>query len=248
MKPILTLSNIHKSFRDHDASPTHVLKGVNLEVHKGEMLMLLGPSGSGKSTLLRVMSGLEDQYEGTRTLSPEIELTRVGFVFQQFAIFPWLTVYENIAFNLRAQGVEPKTIEKRVSRELERLKLGSFAYSRPRELSGGMKQRVGIARALSVDPQLIFLDEPLSELDSFTAEELRKDLISIHRDNPETTFVMVTHLISEALELGDRIAVLSPRPSSVQKIFHNKMERPRNKRSKEFFEMEDLIYSEIEGK
>lgn len=239
MESILTLKHISKTFEEGHGQKFLALKGVGLEIVRGEFFVILGPSGSGKSTLLRIMSGLESEYEG-RVEYGGIRLSDISFVFQQFALFPWLTVSENIAIGLRARHAEEKIIKERTERELKRFKLERFANVFPKELSGGMKQRVGIARALATDPKIIFMDEPFSELDSFTAEELRKELLYIWQER-KPTIVMVTHFIEEALELADRIAVLTPRPGRIENIMVNPLLRPRNKRSPEFFRLEDEL-------
>ena len=171
-----------------------------------------------------------------------------SFVFQQFALLPWLTVSENISIGLVARNVSARHVKERVNKELKRFGLENFGDEYPRELSGGMRQRVGIARALATDPKVIFMDEPFSELDSFTAEELRKELLRIWQ-NPEwiggearPTIVMVTHIVEEAIELADRIAVLTPRPAKIERIVKNGLPRPRELRSQAFYALEDELY------
>jgi len=163
-----------------------------------------------------------------------------SFIFQDFALFPWLTVYDNIAFGLKMQGLEPGQIHKAVSAEIVRMGLHGFEHAFPRDLSGGMKQRVGIARALVIKPQILFLDEPFSALDSFTATRLRAELLEIWKEK-KLTIIMVTHLIEEALELGDQIAVLSSRPGKIETVIQNPLPRPRDLRSAKFFELSDKI-------
>ncbi|MBI2628013.1 MAG: ABC transporter ATP-binding protein [Candidatus Niyogibacteria bacterium] len=251
MNPTLILKNISKNFQEDRGQKLPVLKGIDLEIAAGEFFIILGPSGSGKSTLLRIMSGLESEYEGKIGYGSGITPSDFSFVFQQFALFPWLTVFENIAIGLRARHTPENIIKERVENELKRFNLKHFADSFPKELSGGMKQRVGIARALTTDPKIIFMDEPFSELDSFTAEELRKEFSHIWKGRQlveagaRQTIIMVTHLIEEALELADRIAVLTPRPGKIERIITNTLAKPRNKRSPEFFCLEDEIYKLI---
>jgi NitT/TauT family transport system ATP-binding protein len=243
MRPLITLKNISKTF-DADGAPLEVLKDINLEIDVGEFFVFLGPSGSGKSTLLRIMSGLEKDYRGEVRLAADVGFGDFSFVFQQFALLPWLTVAENAAFGLLARGIPLPERKKRVSKELKQLGLERFADAYPRELSGGMRQRVGIARALATHPKVIFMDEPFSELDSFTAEELRKEILAIWQER-NITVVMVTHIISEALELGDRIAVLTPRPGKIEKVVANYLPRPRVLRSEHFYLLEDQIHKLI---
>jgi ABC-type nitrate/sulfonate/bicarbonate transport system ATPase subunit len=241
---IITLKNVTKVFTDTPGHPLHVLHDVDLTIEKGEFFVFLGPSGSGKSTLLRIMSGLEKEYQGEVRLARGITKNDIGFVFQQFALLPWLSVYNNVELPLLRTSLSEKARRERVLDELEKLGLEKFRNSMPHELSGGMKQRVGIARALVHRPKIMFLDEPFSELDSFTAEALRKEVLDMWHQL-KCTCIMVTHLIPEAIELADRIAVLTPRPSRVERILDNTIPRPRAKRSGRFFAMEDTLYSLI---
>ena len=245
MDKIISLKQIDKTFTE-DARELVVLRDINLEIISGEFFVILGPSGSGKSTLLRIMSGLEKQFEGTITLGQDISKSDFSFVFQQFALLPWLTIFENVEIGLFARNIPKKQRYETVMDELKRLGLEKFARSFPKELSGGMKQRVGIARSLVTKPKIIFMDEPFSALDSFTAEELRQEILSIWQVT-KTTIVMVTHLISEALELSDRIAVLTSRPGKIEAILANPLSRPRQKRSEGFFKMEDKLIELVKG-
>ena len=222
----------------------HVLADVDLEIFNGEFFMFLGPSGSGKSTILRIMSGLEKDFKGKVEFGQGITRKDMSFVFQEFALLPWLTVSENVELGLLARNMTIPERQKVVRAELELLGLEKFGHVYPRELSGGMKQRVGIARALATNPKVMFLDEPFSELDSFTAEELRKKLLSIWQER-RMTIIMVSHIVPEALELADRIAVLTPRPSKIEKLMENHLSRPRQKRTEEFFRLEDELYRVI---
>lgn len=231
MKPVITLDNVTKKFQ------VTAVEHISLEVFAGEFFVFLGPSGSGKSTILRIMSGLEKSYQGRCERAPGT----TSFVFQQFAIWPWLTVAENIEIGLVACNMPEHERRTRVEKELTRFGLTKFSHAYPRELSGGMRQRVGIARAIATDPKIIFMDEPFSELDSFTAVRLRKDILAIWKET-RPTIVLVTHLIEEAIELSDRIAVLTSRPGRLEEIVTNTLPRPRKKRSKEFFALEDRLY------
>lgn len=240
MESVIALHNVSKVFEDEAGKRLAALERINLEIATGEFFVFLGPSGSGKSTLLRIMSGLESSFAGSIRLGAGIQGTDISFVFQQFALLPWLTVAENITLGLVARGVSPAARSDIAARELKRFGLEKFAEARPRELSGGMRQRVGIARALATEPKVIFMDEPFSELDSFTAEELRAELFAIWQER-HPTIVMVTHLITEAIELADRIAVLTSRPGRIEKIVTNSLPRPREKRSAAFYELEDQL-------
>jgi len=241
---LITLEAVSKTFKEKNIELT-VLQDISLEVFSGEFLVCVGPSGAGKSTLLRIMSGLEKSYQGKVILNSGLTQKDMSFVFQQFALLPWLTVYQNVELGLIARHVPENERKLKVMEELKTFGLYKFANAKPRGLSGGMRQRVGIARALATDPKVIFMDEPFSELDSFTAEELRQELLSIwHKRKP--TIVMVTHLIPEAIELADRIAVLTARPGKLEAILENKIPRPRAKRSKEFYILEDKLYKAIQ--
>ena len=243
MPGIITLKNVTKYFEEHGRKLL-VLDNNNLSIRPGEFFVLVGPSGSGKSTILRIMSGLEKSYKGEVQLAPGLTQTDMSFVFQHFGLFPWLTVYENVELGLLSQGLSARVRQDIVMRELRQFGLEKFAKSYPKGLSGGMRQRVGIARALATEPKIIFMDEPFSELDSFTAEELRQELLQIWQAR-KPTIIMVTHIVAEALELADRIGVLSPRPARIEKIVVNKLPRPRALRSKEFFALEDELYKLI---
>ncbi len=252
MKPLITLKNISKHFVEEGDKSVVALADISLEIFPGEIFVFVGPSGSGKSTLLRIISGLEKDFKGEVIFGDEVRQHDFSFVFQQFALLPWLTVAENISVGLVARNLSIHHIKERVNKELKRFGLERFANEHPRELSGGMRQRVGIARALATDPKVIFMDEPFSELDSFTSEELRKELLRIWENpawgeevahtQPRPTIVMVTHIVEEALELADRVAVLTPRPARIERIVTNNLPRPRALRSQEFYTLEDELY------
>lgn len=239
MNPLIYLKNVRKTFVENGYHNS-VLSDIDIEIRDGEFFVFVGPSGCGKSTLLRIMSGLEKNYEGHVVLANGITPKDVGFVFQQFALFPWLTVEENIGVGLLAQHVHESKRKEILRKELELFGLEKFSRVYPRDLSGGMRQRVGIARALATSPRIMFMDEPFSELDSFTAEELRKELLTLWK-NHNLTIVMVTHIVEEAIELADRIAVMTPRPGHIEAIFENNLPRPRKERSEEFYHLEDTI-------
>jgi len=244
LKPLISIKNVSKVFKDDHSPILPVLHTISFDVLEGEFLILVGPSGCGKSTLLRIMSLLEKNYTGTVTFENGLELKDINFVFQHFALFPWLTVSQNIEIGLLRKNYTPSQRHTLVIDQLRRLRLEKFAKAYPRDLSGGMKQRVGIARALATKPRLIFMDEPFSELDSFTAEALRQELLQIWHEH-KMTIVMVTHLVEEAIELADRIGVMTPRPGQLEKIVTNSLPRPRAKRSPQFFDLEDHLYQLI---
>lgn len=242
MKAILSIQNLSKSFPKFRGNALTVLKKINLEIQEGEFFCILGPSGSGKSTLLRALSGLENGYTGHVFVR---ENARIAFVFQQFALLPWLTVQENIEIVLRGLPMNQSERKRRVERELRRLGLKKFSGALPKELSGGMRQRAGIARALAVEPDILYMDEPFSELDTFTAERLRQEFLTIWKQR-KMTVVMVTHLVEEAVELADRIAVLTPRPAQIELLKENPLKRPRSMRAAETFAYIDELKRAVE--
>lgn len=242
MEYMLTLDNVSRTFNDE----RHVVavKDVSVNVHAGEFFVFVGLSGSGKSTLLRMMSGLDAPTSGSVHLADTITQHDIGFVFQQFALLPWLSVYDNVQMPLIARHIPAAQRHKRVVAELEMLGLGKLMDAMPRALSGGQRQRVGIARALVTEPKVLFLDEPFSELDSFTAEKLRGELLQVWGER-KFTVVMVTHILPEAVQMADRIAVLQANPGRIAHIFDNTIARPRSMRSPEVFALEDQIRERI---
>jgi NitT/TauT family transport system ATP-binding protein len=232
MSGIITVESINQSFAEKS-----VLRDVSFHVSRGEFFCILGPSGCGKSTLIRIIMGLIKPTGGS-TNTPKG--SKNALVFQNFALFPWLDVEQNIAYGLKMSGLSQKTIEKRVERVIARVGLVGCEHLHPKELSGGMKQRVGLGRALAVEPDILFLDEPFSALDALTAEDLRKDLLGIWKDD-KTTIVMVTHLIEEAAELADRIMILGSNTNqpSITGMVDNNLPRPRDVRAQQFFEIVD---------
>jgi NitT/TauT family transport system ATP-binding protein len=239
MADALTFHNVTKRFTD-TGKPFTALERVTLSIEQGEFFIFVGPSGSGKSTLLRLASGLDQEYSGTIALGPGLTPQDMSFVFQQFALLPWLSVIRNVELGLIARNMLEPERRKRAEEVLKRLGLEQSAHAQIHELSGGMRQRVGIARALVTKPKIIFMDEPFSELDSFTAEDLRQDLLTIwHEERP--TIVMVTHIVAEAIELADRIAVLSSRPGCIEAIVPNTIPRPRQLRSQAAYALEDKL-------
>lgn len=239
--PVITIKDLTKIFpKKEGRRRVEALKNVNLTVHEGEFLILLGPSGCGKSTLLRIMAGLDTHTGGHLTFDTSYNPRKSSFVFQNFAILPWLTVAQNISLNLIGNKVPQKEKDERVKHILDVFELTRFKDRFPHELSGGMKQRVGLARAFVINPQTIFLDEPFSELDFFTAQNLRQILLTLW-ETQKTTVVMVSHYIEEAVLLADRIAVFSSRPGTIKTIITNELPRPRKARSAPFFAVEDTL-------
>ena len=237
---MITLEGVNKKFEVENQIFT-ALEDIHFHVKNGEFASIIGPSGCGKSTLLRIIAGLQSATAG----QIKWEVTpRIGFVFQNYALFPYLTVYQNIEFGMKMNGTDIAKREQIVHELMAEIGLTEFADKHPHELSGGMRQRVGIARSLAIDPNVLLLDEPFSSLDEFTAETLRKMLLDIWQKR-KITVIMVTHLVRESLELSDKIIVMSSSPGRVKLVEENRLPRPRNTRSQEFFTLEDKLVAVI---
>ncbi len=240
---IIKTENISYVYKNEETGEKlEVLKNISIDVYSGEFVSIIGPSGCGKSTFLKILTNLIKSKKGS-VISNSKEMS---MVFQNFALFPWLTVKENIEFGLKMKGVSAAERGKIAEEKIKEVELSGFEHKYPTELSGGMRQRVGIARALAVSPDLLFMDEPFSSLDAFTAEKLRKDLMGIWLKY-KMTVIMVTHLVEEAVELSDRVIIFSQRPASVKNIVEVKIPRPRDKRSKEYYDLVDQIERQIEA-
>ena len=226
MNPKIALSNIAKIYRSRSRTVT-ALEGVSLEVADGEFVCIVGPSGCGKSTLLRIVAGLIPQTSGEVTIAGGDRGKPLhSLVFQEYAIFPWKTVMENVAFGLQMRGVQPAERTDTARRWIERVGLTEFAGAYPRQLSGGMRQRVGIARAFANDPEVLLMDEPLGALDAQTRLILMDELLRLWETDRKTV-VYVTHDIEEALLLGDRVVLMTARPGKPKATFDVPFARPR---------------------
>jgi NitT/TauT family transport system ATP-binding protein len=249
---IVEVEALHKNFTTPEGKPFPVLDGINLILREGEILALLGKSGSGKSTLLRCIAGLIAptdgvvRYRGTPLNGAN---PGVAMVFQSFALLPWLTVRANVELGLEARGVAPDERRRRAERAIDRIGLDGFESAYPKELSGGMRQRVGFARALVVEPDALLMDEPFSALDVLTAENLRSELLNLWSgpDFPTKAILIVTHNIEEAVQMADRIFVLSSNPGQLRAAITNELPRPRDRRSPGFDELVDRIYAIMTG-
>lgn len=221
--PIIEVRGIHKVY----GGSVVALENIDLDFNRGELTSLLGPSGCGKTTLLKIISGLlqptagEVRVNGTPVTGPGPER---AFVFQDFALMPWATVLRNAAFGLEMQGVGKKEREEKARRYIAEVGLAGFEDKYPHELSGGMRQRVGLARALAVDADVLLMDEPFSAVDEQTRRKFQEDLIRL-REIEKKTFILVTHSIEEAVYLSDRIIMLSPRPGRLNRIVEPKIDR-----------------------
>ena len=243
---LLDITGVRQAYHSGD-SDLVVLDDVSLSIKEDEMVALLGRSGSGKSTLLRIAAGLlaptsgKVLWGGKPVLGP---CEGVAMVFQSFALFPWLTVLENVLVGLEALGVPPAEGRRRALEAIDLIGLDGFESAYPKELSGGMRQRVGFARALVVHPKLLLMDEPFSALDVLTAENLRGELLELwtSRKMPTRAIFLVTHNIEEAVLLADRVVVLGRNPGRIRADFEVDLPRPRDRKSGHFIELVDHIY------
>lgn len=234
---ILELINLSKTYIDHETQQTiQALDNINLAVRNGEFLSIIGPSGCGKTTLLRIIAGLEQHSAGEMLFNGEQlaePWSRVGFVFQEYALFPWRTVSENIEFGLELKGI-PKSERRQRAREyIHNFGIDGFEDKYPKELSGGMKQRVAIARTLITNPAIILMDEPFGSLDSQTRNTLQEFLLSVWQDSNKTV-LFVTHNIDEAVFLSNRVIGLSKRPGTIKFSQEIAISMPRDRTGAEF--------------
>jgi NitT/TauT family transport system ATP-binding protein len=246
-RPLVSVADVTKTFATRDGGELPVLEGISLDVRSDEIVALLGKSGSGKSTLLRCIAGLVIPSSGTVSYrgKPLNGINRgVSLVFQTFALLPWLTVQQNVELGLEAQGIEPEKRAERALRAIDLIGLDGFESAFPKELSGGMRQRVGFARALVVEPDLLLMDEPFSALDVLTAENLRTELLELWQagEFPAEAILIVTHNIEEAVMFADRVIVLGTNPGRIKAELTVSLERPRDRRDPQFDALVDEIY------
>ncbi len=249
---IIEVSHVTKTFVSPDGSPLPVLDDISLDLREGEIVALLGRSGSGKSTLLRCIAGLiaptsgEVSYRGQPLNGAN---PGVAMVFQSFALLPWLTVRQNVEIGLEALGVDPTERRERAERAIDTIGLDGFESAYPKELSGGMRQRVGFARALVVEPDALLMDEPFSALDVLTAQNLRAELLRLWRekDFPTKAMLIVTHNIEEAVILADRIFVLGANPGRIRTEIGCTFSQPRHRHDESFQALVDQIYTLMTG-
>ena len=244
---IIRAQGIEKYYAQPSQNRIQVIAPTDLSIVPGEILALLGPSGSGKSTMLRMLSGLSQPSAGQvfwhEKPIADAEIN-VSIVFQSFALFPWLTVQENVEAPLQARGIPPEERRRRSLKMLDTVGLDGFEAAYPKELSGGMRQRVGFARALVVEPEVLFMDEPFSALDVLTAENLRSELLELwaNKTMPTKAVFLVTHNIEEAVLLADRIIVLGRNPGHIRTDFRVQLAQPRDRKSEPFTNLVDYIY------
>ncbi|WP_028562623.1 ABC transporter ATP-binding protein [Paenibacillus pinihumi] len=229
------------------AAPTETLSNINLTIRDGEFLSILGPSGCGKSTLLEILAGLqlptsgEVWFGGKKLKGPGIER---GVVFQDPSLYPWRTVSKNVELGLELQGIAKNKRREAAQQYLDLVGLHGFEHKYPHQLSGGMKQRAGIARALANSPEVLLMDEPFGAVDHLTRLQLQDDLLKIWEAEKKTV-VFVTHDVSEAVFLGDRVVLLSPRPGRINRIFQVPKLRPRKRDDIELLKIQNDIYAAI---
>jgi NitT/TauT family transport system ATP-binding protein len=245
--PIIEARKLEKFYSQPDGSRIQVISPIDLAIYPGQIIALLGPSGCGKSTLLRMLTGLSPASAGSvywHGRPVQGGAPNVSIVFQSFALFPWLTVVENVEAPLEARGMAPIERHKSALRIIDAVGLDGFESAYPKELSGGMKQRVGVARALVVEPEVLFMDEPFSALDVLTAETLRGEILELWLDHkfPTRAIFIVTHNIDEAVFLADRIIVLGRNPARIRADFSVNLPHPRDHKAPQFVELVDAIY------
>lgn len=245
--PIVELKSVDKSFHSTDGASRLVLQGVDFTLKEGEIVALLGQSGSGKSTMLRIMAGLIQADKGQvlyKGLPVYGAAKGISMVFQSFALFPWLTVQKNVELGLEAQGVPLKEREQRAQAAIEMIGLSGFEGALPRELSGGMRQRVGIARALVLKPEVLLMDEAFSALDVLTGERLREDILALWNSKEITTkaILIVSHNIEEAVMMADRVLIFASDPGRVRAELPITLAHPREVESQEVRSLIDNVY------
>jgi NitT/TauT family transport system ATP-binding protein len=246
---VIEIRGLSKIFRTRQGGALQALRDVDLDVRLGEFLCVLGPSGCGKTTLLNILGDLEPKTVGSLTFAfPPSERPLLSIVFQEQGVFPWMTVLDNAAFGLMARGVGRTERESRAREVLDRVGLSRFLHAYPRELSGGMKQRVNLARAFANDPDVLLMDEPFASVDEHTKLILQDGLLQMWEGSRKTV-VFITHSIEEAIRLADRIVVMSARPGRVKAEIPVSLPRPRNvyelQTSAEFLRVRGLVWDAL---
>jgi len=248
----LLVRSLRKSFRSQRSTePILVFDDISFEVHQSEFISLVGPSGCGKTTFLRILDGLIPRDEGEILLDGKAVIKPgpdKGFVFQDSSLLLWRTVIDNVILGLELQGVDKKEARKKAEDYIALVGLKGFEQHYPRELSGGMQQRVNLARALIVDPEILLMDEPFASLDAQTRELMQAELLKMWRQTRKTV-IFVTHQIEEAIYLSDRVVVFSARPAKIREIVKVDLPRPRSlavKRSQTFLELADHVWNLIQ--
>lgn len=243
----IVVDGVHKRFQSGSGA-VEALRDVNFSVQEGEFVCIIGSSGAGKTTLFRIIAGLEESTAGTVRLDGEpVEGpgTDRGMVFQEYGLFPWRTVLGNVTFGLEQRAMSRSARRERAREMIDLVGLGEFEDSYPKELSGGMKQRVGIARALAVDPEILLMDEPFGSVDAQTKGRLHGELLDIWGETGKTV-LFVTHDVDEAVTLADRVVVLTGSPGSVHEVVDIDLDRPRSRTDEAFAAYEARLREAIE--
>ncbi len=252
--PVLELKNLRKEIPRKDSDAFTIFKDVNLSLRDGEFVSVVGPSGCGKTTLLRVINGLmprtsgEIFIDGKSAADLDHELV-MGFVFQGASLLPWRTSLRNVLLGLEGRGHSPKEAEQSARKFLELVGLSGFESHYPHELSGGMQQRVNLARALAINPRILLMDEPFAALDAQTRNFMQLELLRIWRETRKTV-IFVTHMIAEAILLSDRVIVFTHRPGTIRSEFQVPLPRPRTMEMRSdprFLELENVVWKQIEA-
>lgn len=243
---LITIDHLSRNFADAQSGKNFkALEDISLSVQRNDFLCLLGPSGCGKSTLLNMIAGFDHPTSGTVSVGGQVVTgpgSDRGFVFQQPTLMPWLTVWENVAFHLTMLGLPAATRREKAQHFIDMVRLTGFENHFPSELSGGMNQRVGIARALLMNPEVILMDEPFGALDEQTRMDMHSELVRIWRES-QATIVFVTHSIEESLSLGTQVAVMSARPGCIRELIQVDLPRPRDPTSPRFNDYKRHILS-----
>lgn len=242
-QPLLDLKDIRKCYKKDNIDDIVVIDSCNLQVFSGEIVALLGRTGSGKSTLLRIIAGLIEPTSG-QVNKPYNSNLKLAMVFQNFALFPWLTVLQNVELGLKAAGIPAEQRREKAIQAIDIVGMDGFESAYPKELSGGMCQRVGIARALVIEPDILLMDEPFSALDVLTAENLRNDILDLWLDNKTNiqSILMVTHNIEEAAIMADRILIFGANPGYIKADINNKLSHPRDESEDNLKSLVDEVY------
>jgi NitT/TauT family transport system ATP-binding protein len=250
---MIQITDLSKTFIGQDGSTVHALDGVDLTIDRGEFITVLGPSGCGKTTLLKAVAGLISWDAGDITVAGQAVRgpgPDRAMVFQNFALLPWATVLRNVTFGLEMRRVPRRQREQRAHELIQMVGLSGFENKRPAELSGGMQQRVGLARALAVEPQVLLMDEPFGAVDEQTRRLLQEELLSIW-ERTELTVVFITHSMEEAVLLGDRVVLMSARPGQIAEIVDVPIARPRSQdvdaleRSQQYVEISAHLWDRL---
>src|SRR5271169_5628712 len=251
LAPLIELRHVSKSYVGAEGPPVTILDDISLEVREGEMVALLGQSGSGKSTILRLMAGLTEPTQGA-VLSHGAPVDgvnpNIAIVFQSFALYPWLTVQENVQVGLMQRRLTAEQEQEEIDKALELIGLSGYENAYPKQLSGGMRQRVGLARALVAHPEVLCMDEPFSALDVLTAESLRTEVVDLWRGSGHAglkSIFLVTHNIVEAVFIATRIVIISTHPGRIRNVIANPLPYPRDVNSKAFAAMVDQVHAAI---